>query len=244
MTTSGLFAQWTGTYSGVTNGDQIEMTLYQNGSEISGSMKDSYQVFDIVGTVNGDQFLGTATETTYLLKFELKASKSGNTLECKLSISIFDNISENVFTVQRDGENSNGTSEQVTSVSTTIPFPADATFPDALIGNWTKNESYNSGYGDNFMGANFSQSMSFNADGTLSEGASSASMSGSNYSNQSSGGGTGIIEGVGWYAKQKNLYFIVLNEGSWTSVHAGTWYAENGNLLLTGTNGEKVLMSR
>ena len=244
MMATGLFAQWTGTYIGVTNGDQVTLTLDQNENSVTGTMKDSYQHFDIAGTVEGDQFSGTATETSFQLEFHLDASKTGNALECKLSITVLDNLSETTFTVLKVTSDENTAPVEITSPSTIIPFPKDATFPVALTGTWTQNESYNSGSGDNFMGANFSQSMTFHSDGTLSEGNSSASMSGSNYSNQSSGAGSGKMEGIGWYAKQKNFYLLVLHEGNWTSVPIGTWYAENRNLLLTDANGEKILLSK
>lgn len=244
MTTTGLIAQWTGTYYGTANGDNVVMTLEQTGNAVTGFMEDSYQHFDIVGTADESQFLGTATENTLQLEFELQAIKTGDRLDCKLLIDAFGTTSESDFFVEKTAQNANATAEQVNAAPSAIPFPSDATFPAALSGTWTQNESYNSGSGDNFMGANFSQSMTFHSDGTLSEGGSSASMSGSNYSNQSSGAGSGKMDGVGWYAKQKNFYLIVFNNGSWTSVHVGTWYAENNHLLITGENGEKLLLSR
>lgn len=237
-----LMAQWDGTYYGTANGDNVIMSLKQSGTTVSGTMKDSYQHFDLLGSVSGETFSGTATERTLQLTFQLSALKIGNTLDCKLTIELFGNTSETPFTVKKE-EPANTTSSGTTS-SSKIPFPSGATFPSALIGKWTQNETYNSGSGDNFMGANFSQSMSFNSDGSLSEGGSSASMSGSNYSNQSAGSGSGKLDGIGWYAKQNNFYLIVFNNGTWQSVHVGTWYSENNHLLITSTNGEKLLLSR
>lgn len=243
MITSGLFSQWEGTYTGVTNGDNVVMTLQQNGNSVTGFMKDSYQYFEIEGTVNSQQFTGTATEKSFQLQFKLDAAKTGDNLDCKLTITVFGELSETFFSVQKEGS---ATPEATQNPAATgdIPFPKDATFPSALAATWTQNEHYNSGSGDNFMGASFSQAMTFHSDGTLSEGGSSASMSGSNYSNQSSGNGSGKMDGIGWYAKQKNFYLIVFSEGKWTSVLIGTWYAENNHLLITGTNGEKLLLSK
>ena len=242
ITTS--MAQWSGTYYGTVNGDNVMMTLKQVENSVTGTMKDSYQHFDISGTVSGETFTGIATEHSLQLEFQLNALKKGDLLDCKLSIEVLGNTSETPFTVQKEAEKSNESIAKSTAVTSAIPFPSGATFPSALVGKWTQNESYNSGSGDNFMGANFSQSMTFYNDGTLSEGGSSASMSGSNYSNQSSGGGSGKLDGVGWYAKQKNFYLIVFNNGAWQSVHVGTWYAENNHLLITSTNGEKLLLSK
>lgn len=244
ITSIGLNAQWSGTYYGRVNADDIVMTLEQSGDIVTGSMQDSYQSFFIEGTVNGQEFIGSATESSLYLEFEFTATKVGNRLHCVLAIGEGDERLENAFTVLKEGESETSGSVSETPVDADIPFPSGATFPVALQGTWVQNESYNSGYGDNFMGANFSQSMTFYSDGTLSEGASSASMSGSNYSGQSSGEGSGKLAGVGWYAKQKNLYLIVFNEGSWTSVLLGSWYAENNNLLITGENGNKLLLSR
>jgi len=242
MTTTGINAQWAGTYYGTANGDNVVMTLEQAGNTVQGTMKDSYQTFAILGTVNGSQFAGTASEHALQVEFELRIVKTGNTLDCKLMIESYGTVSESLFSVSKQDGNA---AQQAPSTSTSkIPFPSDATFPAALAGTWTQNESYNSGSGSNFMGANFSQSMTFHSDGTLSEGGSSASMSGSNYSNQSSGTGSGKLEGLGWYAKQNNFFLLVFNNGSWTTVPVGTWYAENNHLLITTQQGEKLLLSR
>jgi hypothetical protein len=244
LATTRLFAQWEGTYYGVVNGDNIVVTLEQSGDIVTGSMQDSYQTFGLEGTILGQELIGSATENTLYLEFEFYATKVGNRLECTLAIGEGDERLENAFSVEKEGARDNGISVAETAVSSDIPFPSGATFPASLVGQWVQNETYNSGSGDNFMGANFSQSMTFYSDGTLSEGGSSASMSGSNYSGQSSGEGSGKLEGIGWYAKQKNLYVIVFNEGSWTSVFLGTWFTENGHLLITGENGNKLLLSR
>lgn len=245
MTLTGLHAQWDGTYYGTVSGDNVVMNLEQNGNNVTGVMKDSYQTFDIKGTVNGNQFSGTTTEQSYQIAFGLTAEKSGNTLECILSVDMNGETGEVPFTVEKQGETVGTSSATSSSGSATkIPFPSGATFPAALVGTWVQNENYNSGSGDSFMGASFSQSMTFNGDGTLSEGGSSASMSGSNYSGQSTGGGAGKLDGIGWYAKQKNFYLIVYNNNKWESVHVGTWYTENNALLLTGNNGEKLLLTK
>lgn len=244
MTTSALFAQWTGTYIGSANGDQVRLTLAQNGETVTGEMKDSYQFFEIAGTAKGLRFTGTATERTLQLQFDFFAVQSGDLLECKLSIEISGTTNESDFTLQKEDESQVVETDQSNAVSTKIPFPKDATFPAALVATWTQNESYNSGSGDNFMGANFSQSTTFYNDGTISEGGSSASVSGSNYSGQSTGSGSGKVEGAGWYAKQKELYIIVNNNGKWESYLLGTWYTENNHLLLTTVKGEKILLNK
>lgn len=239
MATTSLFGQWSGDYYGTVNGDNVRLTLSQNGTSIQGEMKDSQQNYFVKGEVNGMEFSGTATEETYDISFGLNAHKNGDMLECVLIVDMNGEHAEVPFLLQKQGS---GASNQ--AVTGKIPFPAGATFPAALTGYWTQHETYNSGSGDNFMGANFSQSMTFHGDGTLSEGGSSASMSGSNYSGQSTGAGSGKLEGLGWYAIQNNFYLIIFHEGKWVPVHVGTWYTENNHLLITGNQGEKLLLSR
>ncbi|HSF89687.1 MAG TPA: hypothetical protein VLA46_09735, partial [Saprospiraceae bacterium] len=94
------------------------------------------------------------------------------------------------------------------------------------------------------MGAGFSQSMTFLANGQLSEGGSFATMSGSNYSGQSTGQGAGVIPGVKWYTIGNQLYMQVTENGQTQEVHLGRYYVENNNMLITGTNGEKILLKR
>lgn len=239
MTFSSLFGQWAGDYYGTVNGDNVRITLVQNGSEITGEMQDSQQTYALQGNVAGAEFTGTATESTYQLSFGLNAYMNGEMLECNLIVEMNGERSEVPFLMQKQGSNTVNP-----SAGASIPFPKDATFPVALTGFWTQHESYNSGSGDNFMGANFSQTMTFHPDGTLSEGGTNASMSGADYSGQSEGAGAGKLEGLGWYAVENNFYLIVFHEGKWLPVNVGTWYAENNNLLITGSGGEKLLLSR
>lgn len=238
-------AQWDGTYYGTVNGDAVVMNLQQEGTKVFGNLKDSQQTYAINGTITNDNLSGTATESAYMVDFGFSAVKRNTFLDCKLIIDINGEHGEVPFTVEKSVERAG---EQVATVTETtpekIPFPADATFPVALHGKWTKSETYNSGYGDNYMGSTFSQSMTFFADGSISDNGSSATMSGSDYSGQSADNGSGKLPGVGWYAKKNNLYLIAFAEGKWQSVLLGTWYAENNHLLITGTNGEKQLLSR
>jgi hypothetical protein len=163
----------------------------------------------------------------------------------KLIIELNGERSEVPFTVEKEGEHEVQETQTLTEKAPEkIPFPQGATFPAALHGKWIKSETYNSGYGDNYMGSTYTQSMTFFSDGGMGDGGSSATMSGNNYSGSSSGEGSGRLPGVGWYAIKNNLYLIAFAEGKWQSVHLGTWYAENNALLITGANGEKQLLTR
>lgn len=242
---STFHAQWAGTYYGTVNGDAVVMNLLQDGTIVSGDMKDSQQTYLISGTVSGNSFTGTAVESISAVSFGLTAERSDAVLDCKLIVELNGERGEFPFTVEKAATNETETaSTQTENIPGKTPFPADATFPVALQGRWTKSENYNSGYGDNYMGSTFSQSMTLYADGSISDNGSSATMSGADYSGQSSDAGSGKLPGVGWYAKGKNLYFIAYAEGKWQSVLLGTWYAENNALLITGSNGNKELFTR
>ncbi len=240
-----VFAQWSGTYYGTVNGDAVVMNLLQDDTTVSGDMKDSQQTYVISGTVTGNSFSGTAVESTNTLNFGLTAERMDAVLNCKLIVEMNGERAEVPFTVEKAmAKESETASTQTEKIPEKILFPAGVTFPVALQGKWTKSETYNSGSGDNYMGSTFSQSMTFYADGSISDNGSSATMSGSDYSGQSADNGTGKIPGVGWYTKGKNLYIIAYAEGKWQSVLLGTWYAENNALLITGSNGNKELFTR
>lgn len=235
-----LFGQWSGTYFGTVNGDKVRITLEQNGASITGEMQDSQQTYALSGSVQGSEFTGTATETTYQLNFGFNAFKNGDMLECVLVVEMNGERNEVPFLAQRQGADA-----QMHSAPTSeIPFPKEASFPAALVGKWTQEESYNSGSGDNFMGGNFSQSMTFHGNGTISDHGSNASMSGADYYGQSSGEGVGTLQGLGWYALENNFYLLVFHEGQWVPVELGRWYTENNHLLITSANGQKLLLSR
>lgn len=236
-------AQWAGTYYGTVNGDAVVMFLLQDGTTVSGDMKDSQQTYLISGTVSGDYFTGTAVESVSTISFGLTAERSDGVLNCQLIVDMNGERAEFPFTVEK-ATTTETASTQTEKAPDKIPFPSDVTFPVALQGKWTKSENYNSGYGDNYMGSTFSQSMTLYADGSISENGSSATMSGSDYSGQSSDAGSGKLPGVGWYTKGKNFYIIAFAEGKWQTVLLGTWYTENNALLITGSNGNKELFTR
>lgn len=231
--------QWNGTYNGVVNGDPVRMTLSQNGDAVTGQLRDSYQTYVITGSASGNLLEGAAKESNTGLEFGLSARLESETLSGKLVLEAEGATAEVPFVLTREGAN-----PTVSAAGAPIPFPSGAQHPAELCGGWTQNESYNSGSGDAFMGANFSQSMAFLPGGGLADGGSRASMSGSDYYGQSSGSGSGLLEGVGWYALGNQLYLLVFHQGSWQPVHLGRWYVEGNNLLITGANNQKLLLSR
>jgi hypothetical protein len=234
-----------GQYHATLGSDAIALGInLKSGASYIGSMTDSHQKYSLnLELSDGKYVSGTAKEYSMGLQFDVTGTIEGDQLPLTFSIAVGNEQSQMKIDFIRDGSDTQGTAAGIHSQITTS-LPMDATHPRDLVGTWTKEELYNSGYGDNYMGAGFSQSMTFLADGNLSEAGSSATMSGSNYSGHSSGQGSGIIPGVKWYTIGNQLYMQVTENGQTQEVHLGKYYIENGNMLITGTNGEKILLSR
>lgn len=235
-----------GQYHATLGSDAIALgiNLKLDGSYI-GTMTDSHQKYSLsLQLSDGRKVTGTAREYSMDLQFEVAGTIDGDRLPLTFSFTLGDKTDQMKIDFVREGSELPA-STSTGHVSQDAPdLPKDATHPHDLIGTWTKEELYNSGYGDNYMGAGFSESMTFLSDGQLSEGGSSATMSGSNYSGQSTGQGSGIIPGVKWYTIGNQLYMQVTENGQTQEVHLGRYYIENGNMLITGTNGEKILLKK
>lgn len=232
-----------GQYHANLNGDEIILGInLKAGTSYIGTMTDSHQKYSLnLELSNNINVTGTAKEYSMGLQFDVTGILDGDQLSLTFSITVGNEQNQMKIDFAREGSIANG----ATGTSQTMPaLPKDATHPRELIGTWTKEELYQSGYGDNYMGAGFSQSMTFLEDGNLSEGGSSATMSGSNYSGQSTGQGSGIIPGVKWYTIGNQLYMQGTENGQTQEIHLGKYYIENGNMLITGTNGEKVLLKK
>ena len=240
---------WVGTFKGNVNGDAATLTLQSAGpGKVKGTLKDTYQTFEVTGETTGNRFAGDAKENTLGLAFVLLGELNGNTAEMKLVFELLGQISETPFTLIK--QNSSSTTSAANNSASTkaktggTSLPAGAKLDPNVVGKWTKNETYNSGYGDNFMGGNFSQSLIFMADGSVAEGSSSASIGGSNYSGSSKGAGSGVIDGLRWYTKANMLWLSIDQNGQKQEVELGRYYIENNRMLITGKNGEKILLSR
>ncbi|MCB0647353.1 MAG: hypothetical protein KDC49_11870 [Saprospiraceae bacterium] len=235
-------AGWTGTFTGQVNGDNAVMVLKVQGTKVQGTLKDTYQTFKISGDINGNRLAGDAVEESLGLEVGILGELKGDDAFMKLVVVFLGQTSETPFQLRRQNKSGSATKSEPAQQSSIASTPAGANLDPRIVGTWTKNETYNSGYGDNFMGANFSQSMTFMGDGRLAEGASSASISGSNYSGKSSGGGSNVLEGVTWYTKGKSLYLRVKQNGQQQDVMLGSYYVENGKMLITGQDGTKLLL--
>lgn len=118
-----------------------------------------------------------------------------------------------------------------------------AFFDQNLVGKWVNEQIYNSGSGDSFFGGTTTQSLIFYADGSLSDGGSSTTVSGSNYYGSSSDkGASPAIPNVSWYAQNQHIF--IKDAVSGQTVDLGKYYIENGALLITGNNGKKLLFRK
>ena len=122
-------------------------------------------------------------------------------------------------------------------------FPKEANHDAILIGAWTKNENYNSGSGDQYMGASYSETLVLFANGTVGDGGSQATMSGNNYLGQSESG-LKELPGVFWYNINNQLYISAIQNGKTETRHLGKYYIENDHMLITDNDGNKTLLSR
>ncbi len=232
-----------GTFNGTVNGDNLTMNLQKSGeNSLVGKMKDSQQNYEVKATVNGSQLTGIAVEKTLNLTFLMNGQLTGSQLTLKMTIEALGQKQEIDVLMIKQGA-SVTTTENAKTSSTPVKFPSGATNDRNIVGTWVKTENYNSGSGDNFMGSSFQQKMIFFADGTVADGGSQANMSGSNYSG-SSRGGAQATQGVYWYNINNQLYLLVSQNGKTETAHLGRYFIENGALLITGTNGKKLLLTR
>lgn len=233
-----------GNYSGFYNGDALSLVMYApEGNNYSGTLNDSYQTFSVNLTRSGTTVKGTATESSHGLVFRVSGSIMDNQLQLQLDIDIQGTPVSMNLTLSKEGA-IQASGSTLTSGGAQINLPANAQHPSSLIGTWKKEELYQSGYGDNYMGAGFSQSMTLLPDGQMADAGSNSYISGSNYSGQSSDSNYNVIPDVRWYTIDNQLYLIGFENGAVQTVHLGRWYVEGNNLLITGTNGEKILLQR
>jgi hypothetical protein len=234
-----------GTFTGQSNGDNVKLVLRSAGSTtLSGEMTDSQQKYTVKATTKGSQLTGTAFEPTLNLTFVLDGQLSGNMLVMNMTIEVLGTQQKMVVNFTKQGTSSTpSVSSTSTAAKSKLKLPSGATLSAQVVGFWVKEENYNSGYGDNFMGGSFQQGIYFNADGSVSDGGSRASMSGANYSGASSGAGGGET-GIFWYTIGNQFYLQATENGKTESVHLGKYFIENGRMLITGTNGVKMLLTK
>ncbi len=209
----------------------------------TGVLNDGFTSLTLELELTGSTFTGLGKESSTGVEMNVNGEVKGDQLHFNLVLDPYGE--EDDFEVDFTRDNANQKDAAIGSNQTSdVNFPAGATHPQELLGTWTKEELYQSGYGDAYMGAGSSQSMTFLSGGRMADAGSSSYISGSNYSGQSSGEGGGVIPGVTWYTIGNQLYMQGMENGQMQSVHLGKYYIENNNMLITGTNGEKVLLTK
>jgi hypothetical protein len=233
-----------GNYSANYNNDNLYLSLEQtSGSSYSGVMEDSYQTYKVDLRLAGSNVSGTAIESSMDLHFEVAGKVKGDQLSLSFTIDVLGEKKTMDVVFMRQGSPSSALNLDDPNVAK-LSLPSGANHPQEVCGAWIKEEFYNSGSGDSFMGAGFSQTLTLLPDGRIAEGASSSYMSGSNYSGHSSGQGSGIIPGLAWYTMGNKFFLQITENGQLQTVPLGTYYVEGSNMLITATNGEKLLLTR
>ncbi len=230
-----------GTYYGTFNGDNISLSLSSSGgNKVTGSMQDSQNKYVVTGSVNKNSFVGKAEESNLGILFIMTGTLQANVFNALLS---FDYLGEkydmNVAFTKKGVTNQ----ENTTNKSNTIPNkPRDKN----VIGTWVKESNYSSGYSSNgsYGAMNTRESMIFYGDGSMADGASSTVVGGSNFSGSSSEAGSSAVPGLYWWTENKKIFLHITEGGKSQQIELGRYYIENGRMLITGTNGEKILLTK
>ncbi len=233
-----LQSQISGKYHAFFNGDNISLELKQKDQVITGTMKDSQQNYAITGEKNASGFAGTAIDDKLGITFLVTGTLSATGLDMDFDIE-FDGARSDAFVVnfEKDGKVASGDKGSGKKSKKNID-------PN-IIGNWKHESFYSSGYGADAMSGSSVQYLSFNADGTMSDKGGEAMISGSDYSgNSGKGDGSGTVANLWYYTKGNAIILYTIINGAEQEYPLGTYYIEEGKLLLTGENGEKKLLQR
>ena len=238
-----VYAQspFSGTYKGYYNNETIELTLNQvRDNQLNGKLSDASSIYNVVAEFEGNRFAGDAHNPGLGLKPVILGELKNGVLSIVLVFEIAGTRSEIKVDMQKVPEQKGDENLATTPIS----IPKNATNDNKFIGTWVKEENYNSGAGSDFMGSTFSQSLTFFEDGTLADNGSAATISGNNYLGQSKSNESIKTPGVVWYTRSNQLYLGVVQNGIQQEVQLGRFYIENGNMLITSSNGTKMLLHK
>ena len=233
---------WTGKYEGNLNGEAIILTLAEAGAgAVSGTMTDALNKYDIAGTVKGNTLKGTASEKNLGLVFDMDALLLHNKIQCTLSVNVFGTVEKMEIDFMRSPTVSG---VQVPANKKSSNPVASKSRDSRITGTWVKESNYSSGsgFGGNYGSMSSREVMVFNADGTLTSGGSSVVVGGNDYNGSSANAGGDQLKDVFWYTGDSRLYLYFAQNNQ--TAELGRYYIENGKMLITGTNGEKLLLYR
>lgn len=234
--------KWSGHYEGLLNGEKVTLTLQTAGTnQLTGNMKDSENNYSVRGSFVGNKFNGKATEINLGIVFEVESVMNGSNLSTSLAIDVLGTVQRlNVDFVKKESINS-------TLSNNNLKNPVSNKSRDSrIIGAWSKETNYSSGYGSNgsYGSMNMVEKMEFLSDGRISNGGNNTTVGGSNYFGQSSEQGGNLIEGIYWYTEGNKIFLYLNDKNQAQTVELGSYYLENRHLLITGINGEKLLLSK
>lgn len=236
-------AQMEGNYSGVINGATITLSLKkQENDNYIGTMQDEQQTYAVTAQKEGNCLKGNAVENNMQINIIISGCLQNNQIDMSFD---FSNVglaqTQNVLFTKQGTENTKVLSNQKTASSQNN---SSTTRDTNVVGIWKQEQLYNSGSGDGFFGGSFTQKVIFYSDGSIADGGSQATMSGSDYSGSSSSGYGNKAPGVSWSTQNKHLFITVTQNGQTQTVDVGKYYVENGKMLITSQNGAKTLLIR
>jgi len=234
-------SDFTGIYRGLHNGEAIVLKLNQvNTKELHGMLSDASANYTVTAEIAGNRFAGDALHTSLGLKPTLLGELNNDVL----GIILVFNLTGDKTEVKVDLRKESSSFLPAIKSNSVLLIPKNAGNDIRLVGTWAKEENYNSGQGDNFMGSTFGQSLTFFEDGSVADGESTATMSGGNFFGQSQQKESNKTPGVVWYTRSNQLFLGVSENGVQQEVHLGRFYIENGNMLITNNNGTKMLLHK
>ena len=231
-----------GNYTGVFNGDNVSLKLESAGNNlIKGSMKDSHTNYTISASFDGKKLTGIANENTLGLQFKMTSILKENILSTVFIYELF-GLQEKM---EVEFVKLNSVSKTKTN-STPTTIISNKSRDSRLIGTWVKEQNYSSGYGSNGTYGSMStrESMVFNQDGTMSDGGSSTVIGGNNYSGTSSSNGGNVVAGLIWRTENSKIFLKITQDGKTQELELGKYFIENGRMLITASNGEKLLLTK
>lgn len=225
---------FTGQYTGLYQNEPVILVLIASGPYgYTGDLNDSHNTYKVSATAQGNTLKGQCTAADLGIALEMQAVLQDSKLSMELNL-LGNNLS---IELQKSGNptTTTGTEAQQATGDLQQRDPM-------LVGRWTQQSNYNSGYGQGSMSSE--SSMIFLADGQLADGGSRTVVSGTDWSGNSAAEGKGIIPGLRWYTAQQKLYLQVTENGKTTTQLLGRYYIESNSLLITGQDGTKLLYYR
>jgi hypothetical protein len=225
---------WNGKYTGSINGTQSILTLRQNGSNVEGNIDASGYVYNLKGTVNGNQSTGQLVDSNTQGVMNYSGTSSGRQISLNLEVpGQYGQTTQLQLTFTRDG----GTFQPSHSNPADQPSSrgdSNVSHDQRLVGGWRYTDTYVSGE----FSAVSEWYLQINPDGTYryGDGQVAGGDSGGFFE---SGGGSGASTGQ-WKTENGVVY---INEGYGWQPYA-TYIVDSNSMLFKFDDGSKQLYNR